>query len=59
MDSIGLGSKVIDPITGLQGVVTARCAYLHGNPRVLIEGAKPDGSDFNLWIEESRAQRAD
>jgi hypothetical protein len=48
-----LGQKVKDSVTGFVGTLTARCVYLHGSPRVVVEGIA-DGKPVELWIDESR-----
>ena len=49
-----LGGKVKDPITGFEGIVTTRCEYLHGPPRVLVEAKVHDGKLNSEWFDESR-----
>lgn len=51
---VNLGDKVRDPVTGFEGVVTTRCEYLHGVPRVLVEAKVHDGKLNSEWFEESR-----
>ncbi len=47
------GDAVIDAITGFAGTVTARCTYLHGTPRVLVESTRGDKEDAR-WLDEKR-----
>ena len=56
-EKIKLGSKVRDTITGFSGVATARSGYLHGSPRVLVEGrVTAEGRLNSDWFEESRLE---
>ena len=48
-----LGDSVIDSVTGFGGTITARCEYLHGTPRVLVERSPGDKEDTR-WYDESR-----
>lgn len=48
-----LGQKVMDTVTGFVGVMTARCVYLHGTTRCMVE-AMIDGDAKEAWFEESR-----
>lgn len=50
-----LGDKVVDPITGVTGTVTARCEYLYSSPSIRIEGKDGTGRATCDWIDESRA----
>ena len=55
---IRMGSKVRDVVTGLEGIVTARCEYLTGCVQFCVvprstDGKMPDGS----YIDEQRLER--
>jgi hypothetical protein len=54
-EKIELGSKVKDSVTGYVGTVTARCEYLVGEPRVMLEGLI-DLRPVELWVAESRCE---
>ena len=57
-DSIKLGDKVQDKITGFIGIATARIEYLHGcvqievMPPVDKDNKKPDA----IWMDEPRLE---
>lgn len=52
---MNLGDKVKDAITGFEGIVTTRCEYLHGSPRVLVEAkVSAEGKLNSEWFDESR-----
>ena len=54
---VNLGDKVRDPVTGFEGVVTTRCEYLHGPPRVLVESkVGNDGKLNSEWFDETRVE---
>ena len=59
MIGIELGMKVKDVVTGFCGVVTAKCVYLHQEPRVLIEGIDNTGRPIEWWHDVSRLQIID
>jgi hypothetical protein len=54
--AIGLGSKVRDPITGFEGVVTARTEWLYGCVRVAVQTPElKDGKPVEeQWFDETR-----
>ena len=54
-EKIQLGAKVKDVVTGFVGTVTCRAEYLHGAPRVSVEGIA-DGKPVEMWVDESRAE---
>ncbi len=51
-----LGKTYRDPITGLTGMATARCIYLHGTTQIQIEpGLNHQGEhQDSVWFNESR-----
>jgi hypothetical protein len=49
---VKLGETYRDPITGLEGVATARAEYLYGCVRVVLEGTG-DLKD-GVWFDEQR-----
>ena len=53
---IKLGTKVKDEVAGFVGIVTARAEYLHGEPRVMVEGIDNTGRPIEWWYEESRVK---
>jgi hypothetical protein len=55
-EKIQLGAKVKDSLTGFVGTVTARCEYLNGGPRVMLEGNDSTGRPVEHWFNESRAE---
>ena len=58
---IKLGDTVRDAVTGLVGVVTARCEYMYGITRVLVQppldkdGMMPD----EVWFDVPRLVKVD
>lgn len=59
-NSFELGDKVVDPISGFAGVVTARAEYLGATPRVQVTGLlNRDGEVPDHWIDEARCRLAD
>jgi hypothetical protein len=56
MDSIELGEKYRDSITGFEGTATGLTVYLYGCRRVMLEGGK-DGEPKTEWFDEQRLVR--
>lgn len=56
VDSIELGQKYRDTVTGLEGVATARIEYLAGQPRVMLE-SRCEGKIREHWFEHERLER--
>jgi hypothetical protein len=54
-EKIELGCKAKDSVTGFVGTVTARCEYLAGESRVVIEGLA-EGKPVELWVAQSRCE---
>jgi hypothetical protein len=54
-EKIELGCKAKDSVTGYVGTVTARCEYLSGEPRLMLEGLI-DLRPVELWVTESRCE---
>jgi hypothetical protein len=54
-EKIELGCKAKDSVTGFIGTVTARCEYLAGESRVMIEGLA-EGKPVELWVAQSRCE---
>lgn len=54
--TINLGDDVFDTVSGLQGIATARIAYLHGSQQLLIDpGVDEKGApQESKWVEEGR-----
>ena len=58
MPEIKLGSKVIDSITGFEGIATGRAVYLTGCVSVLVkpkigeDGKMPEGE----WLDEGQLE---
>jgi hypothetical protein len=55
---IKLGSKVKDSITGLAGIATGRCEFLHGPVRWQVEPPlRADGKPVDgQWFDEGRLE---
>lgn len=55
---IKLGSKVKDSITGLTGIATSRCVYLHGCVHIGITPTElKDGKPIDsCWFDEQRVE---
>jgi len=61
MDTIVLGQKVTDPITGFTGTATAKTEYIDGNVNVLVEpqGMQESGAPLqSCWINQQRLRIA-
>jgi hypothetical protein len=56
--NITLGSKVRDPITGFEGIVTARTEWLYGCVRVSVQAPElKDGKPIEeQWFDETRVE---
>lgn len=48
-----LGQRVVHAPTGVEGIVTARCEYLYGVPRVRIEFKDSQGHASEVWDDEA------
>lgn len=48
MNTIKLGDKVKDPVTGITGIAVARTEWLHGCARITVQpkGADKEGKPF-------------
>ena len=51
---IKLGDRVIDGLTGFNGVVTARAEYLNCGPRMQVERCLASGQLLVEWLDEVR-----
>lgn len=57
MSCIKLGYQVKEIITGFEGVVTARCEYLHSNTRIQVTSKTlQDGKPVVEWFDEDSLQ---
>ena len=53
--TVSLGQKVRDPLTGLVGVAICRSEYLYGCVRILVQphGLTKDGAAIDpMWVDE-------
>lgn len=53
---IELGKRYRDMLSGFEGVATGRAVYLHGCPKVLLEGVDSHGKPDELWFAEERIE---
>ena len=53
MQSVELGKKYIDKVTGIEGVATGRATYSTGSPQVCLEWAA-NGEKHSVWFDEAR-----
>ena len=51
--AVELGERYVDPITGFEGVATARHEYLYGCVRVTLEG-KTAGSELGEFVVDEQ-----
>ena len=51
---VQLGVAYACIVTGFKGIATARAEYLHGPPRVQLEGVDSVGRPIEAWYDESR-----
>ena len=58
METINLGDKVIDPVTGFTGTVTVISHYLSGLTRVGVEALDGDGKIRDEWFDIGRVNPA-
>lgn len=56
MNSINLGDKVRDKVTGYEGTLTARCEYLTGVPRFEVSCLDKDGKVVGSWFDGDRLE---
>jgi hypothetical protein len=59
---IALGSKARDPISGFEGIVTARTEYLYSVPQVALTPERVGVNGERLqpeWFEEARLEGVD
>lgn len=55
-----LGTKVRDVITGVEGIVTGKVAYITGCSQVLIQPAAKDGAKVeSMWCDVDRCETVD
>lgn len=55
--SIPLGCEVLDTISGITGILTARTVYLHSTQRVCVQrqGVDNNGTPWgDMWLDGSR-----
>ena len=55
---IQLGDRVADEVTGFRGIVEARCEYLTGCARLLVQPTLDEKGAWTeaRWIDEPRLQ---
>lgn len=60
MNTLALGDKVRDTISGFKGTVTAITRYLHGEDRVCVEpSGLHDGKPIEpQWFDSARLEKA-
>lgn len=51
-----LKTKAADKVTGYEGVITARCEYVSGENRYLIENIDATSRPVEHWVDESRIE---
>lgn len=52
-----LGKTAKDKISGFEGIITARCEYVYGVPRILLTGKCIDGKKpVEYWVDESQIE---
>lgn len=54
MDSIKLGSRVKDTITGFEGVASGRYENLRGTVRFEVEALDKNGKPLTEWFDDVR-----
>lgn len=57
MNKIKLGDKVRSTVSGFQGIVTAKCEYLHDATRYAVTASKPvNGEVKTEWFAASELE---
>lgn len=55
-----LGRTAKDKISGFEGVITARCEYLYGVPRIQLTGKSVDSKEpMGYWVDEPQLEFTD
>jgi len=56
-EPVAFGDRYRDPITGYEGIATARTEYAHDQPSVrLTRASQKDGAPEDYWFSEARIQ---
>jgi len=55
MNTLELGNKVVDDLTGFTGIVTGICQYLNSSTRVQVTSQElKDGKTIEEWFDVLR-----
>lgn len=53
---IKLGDRVVDKVTGFEGLVTGLVEYLYEKPNALLEGVDNTGQPISIWVTLDRVE---
>lgn len=56
---IKLGDRVVDKVTGFEGLVTGLVEYLYEKPNALLEGVDNTGQPISIWVASERVELVD